>query len=82
MHFKEIMIKNRVYNYYFNNLIKAEKLETINILITEKIIRIWRYVTRYFTRYVHKEVIKMSILHYHKLVRKIEEHEGEILAGC
>ena len=81
VHFKEIIIKNRVYSYYFNNLINAEKLETINILINEKIIRIWLF-SRYFTRYVHKKAIKMSGLYYHKLMRKIEEYEGKILAGC
>ena len=34
--FKEIDIKNRVDNYYFDYLIKAEKLEIKNILIDEK----------------------------------------------
>ena len=27
MQIKEINIKNRVYNYYFDNMIKAKKLE-------------------------------------------------------
>ena len=36
MHANKINIKNRVYNYYFNNLVKAKKLETQNILIDEK----------------------------------------------
>ena len=40
MHIKEINIKNRLYNYYFDNLVKAKKLETKNILIDEKKIRI------------------------------------------
>ena len=35
MHIKEINIKNRVYDYYFDYLIKAKKLETKNILIDE-----------------------------------------------
>ena len=33
---KEIDIKNRVYKYYFDSLIKAKKLETKNILIDVK----------------------------------------------
>ena len=36
MHFKEINIKNRVYKYYFDNLIKGKKLETKNTLTKEK----------------------------------------------
>ena len=28
MHIKKSNIKNRVYNYHFDNLIKVEKLET------------------------------------------------------
>ena len=34
--FEEINIKNRVSCYYFDNLIKTNKLETKNILINEK----------------------------------------------
>ena len=30
MHIQEINIKNRVYNYYFVNLVKAKKLENKN----------------------------------------------------
>ena len=33
IYIKEIIIKSRVYNYYFDNLIKSKKLETKNILI-------------------------------------------------
>ena len=33
MHAKEINIKNRVYNYYFDNLVKAKKIETKNLSI-------------------------------------------------
>ena len=36
MHIQEINIKNRVYNYHFDSLAKAKKLETKNILIDEK----------------------------------------------
>ena len=35
MYIKEISIKNQVYNYYFENLIKAKKIETKNILMDE-----------------------------------------------
>ena len=31
MHIQEINIKNRVYNYRFDNLVKANKTETKNI---------------------------------------------------
>ena len=41
MHVKEINIKNRVYNYYFDNLVKAKKLKTRNILSMRKTIRNW-----------------------------------------
>ena len=34
MHIKEINIKNQIYNYYFDNLIKAKKLETKYIIIS------------------------------------------------
>ena len=30
---QEINIKNRVYNYYFDNLVKVKRLKTKNILI-------------------------------------------------
>ena len=38
MHIKEMNIKNRVYNYHFDNLIKKKKkkLEAKNILIDEE----------------------------------------------
>ena len=36
MYFKEINIKNRVYKYYFGNIIKAKRLETKIIIIDEK----------------------------------------------
>ena len=32
---KEINIKNQVYNYYFDDLVKTEKLETKNILMNK-----------------------------------------------
>ena len=36
MHTKEISIKNRISNYYFDTLIKGEKLKTENVLIDEE----------------------------------------------
>ena len=36
MHVKEITVKNRVWNYYCDNLVKEKKLETKNILIDKK----------------------------------------------
>ena len=37
MHIQEINIKNRVYNYYFDNLFKAKKkIDTKDVLINEK----------------------------------------------
>ena len=63
MYIKEINIKNRVYNYYFDNLIKARKVETKNILIDENAYKSL------------KMSIKMLILYYHELILKIEENE-------
>ena len=34
-------------------------------------------MTVYFTRYVHKKMIKMLSLHYHELMGKNEEQEGK-----
>ena len=36
MHIKGTNIENRAYNYHFNKLIKAKKIETKNFLIDEK----------------------------------------------
>ena len=36
MHFKEINIKNRVYNYYFDGLSRAKRFEPKHVLINEK----------------------------------------------
>ena len=48
MHIKEINIKNRLYNYYFDYLIKVKKLETKNIFFNEKN---YNDLIIYFTRY-------------------------------
>ena len=55
IHAKVMNIKNRVYNYYFDNLVKTKKLETKNIIIDEKN---YKDLTTYFARYVHKRSIK------------------------
>ena len=46
MYIKEISIKNRVHNYYFDYLIKAKELETESILIDE---RDYKDLVIYFT---------------------------------
>ena len=45
----EINIKNKVYNYYFDNSVKAKKTDTNNILIGQKHCK---NLMIYFTRYV------------------------------
>ena len=76
MHIKEINIKNRVYNYYFDNLMKAKKkkIEIKKNLIDEKN---YMDLVIYFTRYIHKEPVKMLSICYHELMGKTEEHEGK-----
>ena len=71
---QEINIKNRVYNYNFDNLVKVKKIETKNNLIDEKN---YKDITIYFTRYVHSKSIKMVSLQYHELMGKIQEQEGK-----
>ena len=44
MQIKEINIKNRVYNYYFENLVKVKKLETKDILIDKKTTKVWLFI--------------------------------------
>ena len=61
-HINEINFKNRVYNYYFDNLVKAKKSETKNILIYAKN---FQDLTIYFTRYVDIKSIT------------IQKHEGK-----
>ena len=73
---KEINIKNRFYNYYFDNLIKAKKLGTKNIKIDEKM---YKNLVIYFTRYVHSKSIKIFTLYSHELIGKSERHEGKLL---
>ena len=72
MHIHKINIKNRVYSYHFDNLVKAKKLDTKNIFIDKKN---YKDLMIYFTRYVHRKLIKMLSLHYHELMGKSKEHE-------
>ena len=67
MHVQEIYVKNRVYNYYFDNLVKAKNLETKNILIDKKN---YKDLVIYFARYVRS-------LYYHEIMGKVKEHEGK-----
>ena len=55
INFEEINIKIRIYNYYFDNLIKAKNLETI-----------WS-----FTRYDRRRSIRILSLDYHELVERL-----------
>ena len=71
-HVKEINLKDSVYNYYFGNSIWPKKLKTKNILMDEKN---YENLVIYFTRYVGSKSVKMLSLHYHELMRKIEELE-------
>ena len=48
MYMIEINIKNRLYNYYFDHLIKTKNLETKNNLINEKN---YKDLVIYFSRY-------------------------------
>ena len=59
MYIKEINIKNRVYNCYFGNLIKARKLETKKILNDEEN---YKVLMMYFTRHVQRMSMKIFIL--------------------
>ena len=74
MRIKEINIENRVYNHYFDNLVKATKLETKNVLINEKN---YKDLMICFTRYVHSKSIKTLSLYYHGLIGKFKKDEGK-----
>ena len=78
MEIREINNKNRVYNYYFDNLIKVKKLETKNIFIDE--INYMNLVIIY-TRHVGKKSIKMLSLHDHESIGKTEENEEKRFDG-
>ena len=68
-----INTKNRICNFS-NSLIESEKLKAEKFLIGEKN---YKDLVVYFTNYVNSKSIKS--LYYHKLMGKIEEHEGEIM---
>ena len=69
----EINIKNRVYNYYFETLVKTKKLETKIIIIDEKH---YKDLVIHFNRYDCGKT--MLSLYHHELMGKINEHEGNI----
>ena len=69
MHFKEIDIKNRVYKYCFDYLIRAKTIETKNIFIDEKN---YKDIVICFTRYNRGKSMRMLSLHCHESVGKIE----------
>ena len=69
MNVRDSNIKNRVYNYYFDNLVKARKSETKYFNGREK----HKDSVVYYTRYRHKISIRMWSLDYHELIGNIEE---------
>ena len=80
MNVRDSNIKNRVYNYYFDNLVKARKSETKYFNGREK----HKDSVVYYTRYRHKISIRMTlftryiqILDYHELIGNIEELDGK-----
>ena len=77
MHTYKTNIENKVYNYYFDNLTEARKISEIkNILINGENCK---DLKAYFTRYVHKKLIKILGLHYHELMGTSEEQEAKKL---
>ena len=75
MHVKEINTKNRVYNYYFDNLVKAKEWENKNILIDGKN---YKNLVIYFTRYAHIKSIKILIPHYPKVMERLKNKKEKI----
>ena len=67
VHFKEININNRVYNYYFDYLMNAKNLESKNTLVNE---RNYKDLIICFTRYDREKPIRMLSLYFHELVWK------------
>ena len=67
MYIQGINIKNRVYKYCFDNLVKPKTIETENILTNKKN---YKDLAISFTRYVHSKSIKVLSLHYHELMEK------------
>ena len=63
-----INIKSRVYNHYFENLVKEKHLEIKSTLIDQKN---YKGLTIHFTRYVPSKSIKILSLHYHELMGKV-----------
>ena len=53
MHIREINIKNRVCNYYFDNLVQVKELETKNILIDENTIKTCWFINKIYLQQVN-----------------------------
>ena len=68
-----------MYKYYFENLIKAKKLETKSILIDAKD---YKDLVIYFPRCGRSKSLEVLSLDYQELMRKIKEHEGKKIFCC
>ena len=75
---KEINIKNRAYNYYFDNLVKAKMLETKYYQIYEKN---YENFVSYFSICVHSKSVKMLSLHYLESIGKVKEAKEKTFNG-
>ena len=69
MYIEEINSKNRVYKYYFDNLVKAKKLENKKFQLMKKN---YEDLVIYFARYVHSKTRKMLSLNYHEFMGKVK----------
>ena len=68
---KKSILKSSV-QLYFDNLVKAKKIKTKSILVDEKN---YKDLVIYFTTSIHRMPMKMSNIHFHELIGKIEQHE-------
>ena len=71
-YFKETNINNKLQNHYFDDLIKAKKIETKNILINAKY---YKDLVIYFTTCNRGKSVRILRLYSHELMGEIEEHE-------
>ena len=71
---QEKNIKNWIYNYYLDNLIKTKNIGTKNIFINEKNCK---GLVIYFTRYVHSQSMIMLSWYYNELIGKAKEYEDK-----
>ena len=56
----------------FGQLVKAKKIKTKSILVD---LKNYKDLVIYFTTSIHRIPMKMSSLHFHELIGKIEQHE-------